>query len=164
MTITGYNFAQKGLFSSRTVLIGGGACSVIDYYTTDGQIICITSACNDPICSSDVNQILNYEVVANVAVYIATVEGILGASSTFTYSNAYTPAVLRMSHYSWGSATSSVMGFIGAAYLDDVSVTIGAITGTTSSAYIGDSGELNNELWGNSAYKWFSSYNSIYYR
>ncbi len=164
LTITGYNFAQNGIFSTRTVLIGNAPCNVINYYTTDGQIICITPACTDPTCINDVNEIKQYTVVSALSLYVTTVEGILGTSSSFTYSTSYTPAVLSMSHYTWGTATSSVRGYISAAYLEDVSVMIGSSGLTSNAAFIGEPGDLNAELWGNSNYRWYYSNGVIYYR
>ena len=164
LTISGYNFAQNGIFSSRTVLIGNAPCNVINYYTTDGLIICITPACTDPVCINDVNQINQYTVASTLTLYVTTVEGILGTSSSFTYSTSYTPAVLSMPHYTWGTATSYVQGFICAAYLDDVSLMVGSSGYTSNAAFIGDSGDLNAELWGNSNYRWYYTSSIIYYR
>lgn len=43
-------------------------------------------------------------------VYVQTVEGILSASSTFTYSGAQTPLVNKMSHVVWATGTFSLSG------------------------------------------------------
>lgn len=164
MTITGYNFKQNGIFSTQTVLIGDSPCNVINYYTTDGQIVCTTPICTDPVCTSDVNQINQYTVSSLLSIYVETVEGIYSTSSKFYYSTGYTPAVLGMSHYTWGTATSFLSGYIYAAYLEDVNILIGSSGLTSNAAYIGYPNELNSELWGNSNYAWYSSSNTIYYR
>lgn len=164
LTIYGYNFAQNGLFSTQTVLIGNAPCKVIDYYTTDGQIVCTTPPCMDPVCLADPNSIGEYSINSNLAVYVTNVMSIVGTSSTFTYSTAYTPAIFQMSRYSWGTGTAYVTGYITAAYLDDVSISVGTNNANSNFAYIGEPGELNQELWGNSNYKWYTSSNSIYYR
>lgn len=164
MTITGYNFKQNGIFSSQTVLIGDSPCRVINYYTTDGQIVCTTPICTDPICTADIDQIGQYTVSSSLTIYIQTVEGIYSTSSKFIYATGYTPAILGMSHYTWGTATSYVTGYIYAAYLADVNVLIGSNNLTNNAAYIGDPNDLNQELWGNSNYYWWSSGSTIYYR
>ena len=100
-----------------------------------------------------------------MSIYIDTVEGILGTSTQFQYVAGYTPAVLGMSHYTWGTATSSVTGYLGAAYLEDVNILIGSDGLTNNAAFIGTQDDgLNLELWGNSNYRWYSSSSTIYYR
>ena len=165
LVIYGYNFKQNGIFSTQTVLIGNAPCNVINYYTTDGQIVCTTPACTESVCVNDVNQINSYTVSSLLSIYIDTVEGIMGTSTQFQYVSGYTPAVLGMSHYTWGTATSSVTGYLCAAYLDDVNILIGSDGLANNAAFIGTQDDgLNLELWGNSNYHWYSSSSTIYYR
>ena len=163
ITIFGFNFAQNGIFSSYNVFIGGQPCAVIHYYSSDGKIVCLTpkcmaSYCQDPTWQGNQNVPLN--------IYLQTAESILSASTTFKYSGSTTPVLTRMSHYSWGSATSYIQGKLAAAYLDDVAIFIGGSgnVGDSNIATIGEPGELNAELYGNSNYWWGKYDYPIYYR
>lgn len=162
LTIYGYNFAQNGIFSSYNVYIGGEPCSVIKYYSTNGQIVCLTPKCRTTACESPTWQ---GSQKVSLSIYLQTVESILGTSSTFTYTGAFTPQIIRMSHSTWGTATSSITGKFAAAYLDDISVFVGGGGNIGSSNYgdLGEPGEINNEIWGNSNYWWGKQEYTIYY-
>ena len=163
ITIFGYNFAQNGIFSTYVVLIGDQPCSVINYYSSDGRIVCLTPKCTASFCRDPTWQ-GTHDVSLNV--YLQTVESILGASTTFSYSGQFTPELMQMSHYTWGTATSFIAGKITAAYLDDVSIFVGGSgnVGGSNSATIGEPGVLNDELWHNSNYWWGESDYPIYYQ
>ena len=162
ITIYGYNFAQNGIFSQYNVFIGNEACYVINYYSSDSQIVCLTPKCTTSFCQDPIWQ-GNHVVSLNI--YVQTVESILSAFTTFTFDGGKTPELMSMSHYSWGSATSLITGKITAAYLDDVSIFIGGTgnIGGSNSATIGEAGDINAELWGNSYYRWYYSDYPIYY-
>ena len=166
LTVYGYNFAQNGIFSQYSVFIDNQPCYVINYYSTDGQIVCLTPKCTSSFCQDSTWQ--GYHAVS-LDIFVQTVETIVGASSTFTFDGSITPEITRMSHYSWGTATSYIAGKITAAYLDDVSIFIGGggNIGSSNAAYIGDGDDfsLNPELWDNSNYNYLSSTDyPIYYR
>ena len=152
--ITGANFMQSGgLGSSISVFIGNSFCEVIDYYTTDRKIICITPPCETDTCNNQENWGGN-EVV-NLNVYIGTVEGIYGDAATFNYVGYSTPLVTRMSHITWGSATSYIAGRTGSKFSDDYSIKIGS-----QFAYLGDNDELNPEIFNDPS----NTQNIVYYR
>ncbi len=162
ITIYGHNFAHNGIFSQYNVFIGNEACYVINYYSSDSQIVwltpkCTTSFCQDPIWQG------NHVVSLNI--YVQTVESILSAFTIFTFDRGKTPELLSRSHYSWGSAISLITGKITAAYLVDVFIFIGGTGnfGGSNSATIGEAGDINAELWGNSYYRWYHSDYPIYY-
>ena len=163
ITIYGYNFAQNGIFSQYNVFIGNEPCSVIPYYSTDGQIVCLTPKCTTSFCQDPTWQ---GNHVVSLDIYLQTVESILGTFATFTFDGGKTPELMSMSHYSWGSATSHIAGKITAAYLDDVSIFIGGTgnIGGSNAASIGEAGDINAELWGNSYYRWYYSDYPVYYR
>ena len=163
ITIFGFNFAQNGIFSTYNVFIGDQPCAVINYYSSDGQIVCLTPKCTASYCQDPTWQ---GSQSVSLSIYLQTVESILSASTTFTYSGSITPMLMSMSHYSWGSATSYIRGKITAAYLDDVSIFIGGSgnIGGSNIATIGEPGELNAELFGNSNYWWQKYDYPIYYR
>ena len=161
ITIAGYNFKQMGLFSNQVVFIGDGICKILNYYTTDGQIQCITPRCTNSQCLSSPNWQGSIEVP--VLISIQTVEGIFTVSSKYTYSGYYTPQLLRMSHYTWGTVTSYITGRIAAYQLEDVSILFDSADGYIGNrAFIGDPNVLNDELYKSSW--WQSNGYSIYYR
>ncbi len=108
ITISGANFQQSGMFSSTVVLINNQQCNIINYYTFDNQITCVTPKCVTVNCLSDPDW-QGTETVS-LAVYVQTVEGILGTSTTFRYDGGYTAEIFKMSHYTYGTAMSSLQG------------------------------------------------------
>lgn len=108
LTITGANFAQGGLFSVRSVLVGGELCKVIEYFSNDLQLVCYTPKCFSPDCLS--SPTWTGSVSVNVDVQVITVEGAPYASTTFTFNGYRTPAVYKMSHTTYSSATSYIVG------------------------------------------------------
>lgn len=136
LTITGANFAQGGLFSSRAVFVGGQACKIINYYTSDERIVCITPKCVTPACLSD--QDWQGSEVVSLSVYVSSVETILEGFSTYTYSGGYTPSVYKMQHNSWATGISQLTAKLVARDFSDISVKIGY-----QFADLGDENEIN---------------------
>lgn len=152
LTIVGANFAQEGLFSSRAVFIGGQACEVINYYTTNERIVCITPKCVTPTCLSDADW-QGYES-ASLSVYVSTVEGILEGFSTYTYNGGYTPSVYKLQHNAWATGISQMTTKLLAPKLSDLSVKIG-----DQFADLGNGDEFNKDTLD----KWSRS-SLLYYR
>ncbi len=138
LTITGANFAQEGLFSSRAVFIGGQACQVINYYTTNERIVCITPKCVSPACLSDADW--QGSESASLSVYVSTVEGILEGFSTFIYHGGYTPSIYKMQHNAWATGMSQMTTKLLSTYLSDLSIKIG-----DHFADLGNGDEFNND-------------------
>jgi hypothetical protein len=136
LTINGANFAQSGLFTSRAVYIDNELCKEIDYYTTDTQIVCITPKCMNPDCLSSPTWSGSSRV--DVDVYLQTVEGILGKSTTFLYTGGSTPSIFKMSHYGRGNVPSFVQGYITTDKIQEINIKIG-----DNFASLGDPSELN---------------------
>lgn len=147
LTITGANFAQGGLFSSRAVFVGGQTCKIINYYTSDERIVCITPKCVTPACLSDQDW-QGYEEVS-LSVYVSTVETILEGFSTYIYNGGYTPSVYKMQHTSWATGISQLTTKLMAQKLSDISVMIG-----DQFADLGDENEINGDhidMWSRSS-------------
>src|SRR4051794_35423765 len=54
LTISGTNFqSTSSMFSSTVVYINNQQCKVVDYYTNDAQIVCITPKCATANCLAD---------------------------------------------------------------------------------------------------------------
>ena len=138
LTITGTNFAQEGLFSSRAVFIGGQPCEVISYFTTNERIVCITPKCVTQACLSDQDW-AGYET-ASLSVYVSTVEGILEGFTSYTYNGAYTPSVYKMQHNAWATGISQMTTKLIAYQLSDISIKIG-----DQFADLGNGDEINND-------------------
>lgn len=153
ITIVGANFAQTGIFDSKAVFINNAQCNIINYYTTDTQIVCITPKCTTQTCLSDPNWQGSQQVALEV--YVQTVEGILGTSSTFTYNGGYTPAIIKMSsHYAYGTSLSSIVGKLANSDLTDMVIKVDG-----NLADLGNPDEINPE----SFYMW-STTNELYFR
>jgi hypothetical protein len=152
--IEGINFAAgvSSLESSRLVYIGDEQCKIIEYFTSDSRIVCITPKCYTPACLSSENW-LGYDNVA-LSVYVQTVETILGTSSSFQYNGQYTPFITKMSHATWASSTSYVVGKSATGSPSEISIYL-------SDQYtdMGDDSELNPS----SVYYWATN-TQLYYR
>jgi hypothetical protein len=138
LSIYGANFAPTGLFSQRQVYIGGAECSVINYFSSDTKLVCITPKCSTYACISSPTYDGDQKV--SLEIYIQTVESILGVANSFTYSGSKSPFISKMSHTSWATATSYVLGYFPASYLEDIEIKFGG-----NFAEIGNPDELNGE-------------------
>ena len=152
LTINGANFAQEGLFSSRAVFIGGQLCKIIDYYSNNDKIVCITPKCVTPTCLSDQDW-QGYEDVS-LSIYVSTVEGILEGFSTYRYNGGYTPSIYKMQHNTWATSISQIVGKYIVNKLDMISIKIGE-----QYADLGLGNEINEE----NIYMWDRS-KVLYYR
>jgi hypothetical protein len=123
LTIIGANFAQDGLFSSRAVFVGGQTCKIIEYYSSNEKILCITPKCVTPACLSDQDW-QDYEDVS-LSIYVSTVEGILEGFSTFRYNGGYTPSIYKMQHNAWATGVSQVVGKLMAQNTNQLTLRIG---------------------------------------
>lgn len=136
MQIIGANFAQNGLFTSRAVFIGNDECKIINYYTTDTSIVCVTPPCLTAKCLQSENW--SGSETETLSVYVQTVEGILGSQSTFNYHGSLTPYLTKVPRVTWATGTFSVVGKTSTDYLDDITIKLGDYF-----ADLGDSGTLN---------------------
>eukprot|EP01035_Chromulina_nebulosa_P018019 gene18019-23659_t len=105
--IYGANFQPSGLFSNLVVYIGNDLCEINNYYTTNEQIYCVTPPCATDDC---LNQSPGYSawVSVDISLFVETVEGILGAYSTYYYSSYYTPTISYVSTFTWASSIGSI--------------------------------------------------------
>jgi hypothetical protein len=125
---------------------------VVEYYTSDTMITCMTPKCYTTACLSDENwQGQDY---VQLSVYVETVETILSATTTFTYSGAYTPQIIRMPHHSYGSQVVSLVGRTSTAYTSDLTITIDG-----QFADLGEDNSLNPTTF----YQW-STTSTVYFR
>jgi hypothetical protein len=147
LVITGANFEQSGLFSSRAVFVGGEACKIIDYYTNDEKIVCMTPNCVSLACRSD--QDWQGSEDASVSIYVNTVEGILEAFTTIKYNGGYTPSIFKMQHNAWATGISQVVGKMMVPSLTGISIKIGE-----QFAELGNDNEINDaqvDMWSRSS-------------
>ena len=121
--IFGANFSPNGLWSEIVVFIGNNQCSFDRYHSTDSVIFCTTPICQTSNCLS--SETWSGSDYVTVSVYVSTVEGIVSATTTFTYSGGYTPGVLQMSHSAWGKSVAFVDAFTYTSTIDDISITFG---------------------------------------
>src|SRR4051794_4000661 len=73
ITITGTNFMQGGMFSQLLVYINNAPCNIINYFTFDTQITCVTPKCTTTNCLAT-SDYQGSETVG-LSVYVQTVEG-----------------------------------------------------------------------------------------
>lgn len=126
ISIYGVNFHADSLFSKAQVFFGNDLalpCTVIDHYSGDTRLVCVTPACSSEVCNN--GDLWSGTSVVELSVYVATVEGILSASSTFTYYNAQTPRLHNMQSTIYGSASARIHAQTRLHYLDELSVFVG---------------------------------------
>ena len=136
--IIGSNFAESGLSSNHVVYVGDSLCPVIEYYTTDSLLVCVAPPCNANACL--ITNDFRGSVTVDLSVYIQTVETILSAATSYTYSYFATPIVSQLNHNSWATSSTSVMGKWLTSNLTDISIKI-----NNQFASIGDNNQLNTE-------------------
>jgi len=124
---------------------------VIDYYTTDSVLECITPRCVSQTClSADFWRGSDTETVN---VFVETVVGILGAVSKYTYTGYWTPYIPKMQHIMWATSNAQVYVVPYALYLQNVTITVGG-----GIADVGYDNSLNSETM-----TWGSAY-TLYFR
>jgi len=111
------------LYTSPAVFIGNEKCKIVDYYSNDHQIVCITPKCYTDSCLST-NLFSGYSSM-QVSIYVSSVEGILSAFTTFTYYNYWTPSIFQLQRYSYGKDTASVVAYTRNSQLSDLDIVIG---------------------------------------
>lgn len=99
------------------------------------------------------NENWNGRETLSLAVYVETVEGILGAMTTFTYAGDWTPFVSKMTHVTWATSTSFVVGRTSTSDPTDLTIKLGS-----NYADLGDLAELNPETYNSG-----STTSTIYY-
>jgi hypothetical protein len=142
ISIYGVNFHTDSLFSKAQVFFGNDLalpCSIIDHYSGDTRLVCTTPACSSEVCNN--GDLWSGTSVVELSVYVSTVEGILSASSTFTYYNDKTPRVYNMQSTIYGSASARIYAQTRLHYLDELSVFIG----DANRGDLGSDGELNED-------------------
>ena len=120
------------------VYIGDALCPVVEYYTTDSLLVCVAPACTATACLAS-NDFRGTATV-DLSVYIQTVETILSASTSYTYTYYGTPVVSQLSHNTWATASTSIIGRLITSYLTDISIKI-----NNQFVTIGDNNQLNTE-------------------
>jgi hypothetical protein len=156
ITISGANFQSDFLFTECVVYIGNSKCDIVPHYTDDSQIVCFTPKCQTESCLS--NNLYSGTSVVAVKVYVSSVEGILEATSTFTYNNYWSPSVFWLQSATWGTATSSVIAYTRNSKLSDIDIKIG-----DNYAYLG--AESNDAVTLNSdTLSFYQQEKTIFYR
>jgi hypothetical protein len=152
--IAGASFmaGDTGLSVTLLVFIGNEQCDIIEYYSSDNLITCITPKCYTTAClSSEDWQGTDY---VELSVYVQTVETIYSATTTFVYSGAYTPQIIKMSHVAYGTQVPYVIGRTSTSVTSDLAIMIEG-----QYADLGEDASLNPV----SYYMW-SSTSKVYYR
>ena len=136
ITIAGANFLQSGLFTTRFIYVGTDRCVEIQYFTTDTSVTCVVPKCGLPQCLETATW--TGSVQATVSYQVMTVEGLLTASSPFTYHGGWTPAIYKMSKYVRGGSLFHVEGATRTPSVDVIDINIGEYSDA-----VGDPGEYN---------------------
>ena len=139
LIISGVNFIQGNMLASTlAVYVGGEVCQIINYYTTMNRIICNTPKCFTGSCLSDDDW--QGWTSSTLSVYLQSVETIVGVQTTYYYNGGMTPAVTKMSHYTWATSLSQIVGRLASNELKNFNVKVG-----NQFANLGDENEFNAE-------------------
>eukprot|EP00603_Paraphysomonas_imperforata_P007488 CAMPEP_0114413744 /NCGR_PEP_ID=MMETSP0103-20121206/1017_1 /TAXON_ID=37642 ORGANISM="Paraphysomonas imperforata, Strain PA2" /NCGR_SAMPLE_ID=MMETSP0103 /ASSEMBLY_ACC=CAM_ASM_000201 /LENGTH=172 /DNA_ID=CAMNT_0001581837 /DNA_START=24 /DNA_END=538 /DNA_ORIENTATION=+ len=109
IVISGANFNSDSLFTKAVVYFGNSLaneCKTIDHFSGDTQLVCYTPKCRTEVCNN--GNIWSGTSTVEVSVYVTGVEGILFATSSFTYYNYWTPNVYEMQTAAYSSAVANL--------------------------------------------------------
>jgi hypothetical protein len=119
----GANFSPSGLWTDIEVFFGNDNCAISKYHSSDTVVVCTVPECRTHLCINGGESWSGSETVS-VAVYVATVEGIVYATTTYTYSGSYTPWIFQMSHSTYATSTSFVDLRTWTSSLSDISISL----------------------------------------
>jgi hypothetical protein len=142
IVISGTNFNSDSLFTKAVVYFGNSLaneCKTIDHYSGDTRLVCYTPKCRTEVCTS--GNLWSGTSTVEVSVYVTGVEGILFATSQFTYYNYWTPNVYEMQTTTYASAVAHLQVSLVARTLTELDVLLGG----ENHADLGEDGELNAE-------------------
>jgi len=141
VTISGANFIQgSALLNVLAVFIDEEACLIVSHYTTNNRVVCYTPRCFTWSCITD-DDWQGFERVT-LSVYMQIGKTIVGALSPYYYYGGATPAILKMSHYTWATSLSQVSGKLTSNKLEDFNIKIG-----DQFADLGFFNEINTEFY-----------------
>ena len=141
IVISGANFNSDSLFTKAKVYFGNSLaneCDTVDHFSGDTRLVCYTPKCRTEVCNN--GNIWSGTSTVEVSVYVTGVEGILFATSQFTYYNYWAPNVYAMQTTAYATAVANLEVSLLARSLTELDIFIGNFH-----ADLGEDGALNDD-------------------